>query len=99
MSVAQGDKSLQADNQTKQPHDCTAWGRVWITGGLLKILPLFQIPFRPKTAGLHTVGGPNLNNRPSGDSRVDKRQSKDRTLWGSRCIVADRRGRESYLGT
>ena len=57
------------------------------------------IPFRPKTAGLHTVGGPNLNNRPSGDSRVDKRQSKDRTLWGSRCIVADRRGRESYLGT
>ena len=40
--VARGDKSLRADNQTKQPHDCTAWGRVWITGGLLKILPLFQ---------------------------------------------------------
>ena len=57
-------------------------------------------PFRPKTAGLHTVAGPNLNNRPSGDSRVDKGQSKDRGLWGSsQCIVADRRGRESYLGT
>ena len=37
-------------------------------------------PFRPKTAGLHTVVGPNLNNRPSGDSRVDKGQSKDRAV-------------------
>ena len=82
MWVGSGDKSLLADNR-KKCRGLVKSGAQVVTKTPVSLLIPHLGPFRPKTPGLQTVRGPNLNNRPSGDSRVDKRQSKDRALWGS----------------